>query len=102
MARDTSGLLLKRTNGNELLASLQRFFNQQTSLDHIIQTVKEMMGILPDNLTAVIIFALLIGLRASEACESVKLLNSKGMSVDIPITTQISKYYSIILYPLFP
>ena len=32
--------LLKWTNGNESLASLQRFFNQQTSLDHMIQTVK--------------------------------------------------------------
>jgi hypothetical protein len=33
--------ILKWTNGNESLAILQKYFNQQTSLDYMKQTVKE-------------------------------------------------------------
>ena len=65
---------LKWSNGNESLATLQRFFNQETSLDHMIQTVKEMMRVLPRQMALVIRHALLTGLRPSEACESVRLL----------------------------
>lgn len=101
MARDTSGSYIEVwTNGNESLASLQEFFNQQTSLDHIIQTVTEMTRVLSDNLTAVIIFALFIGLRVLEAYESVKLLILRVCQLAIPYYNQISKYYSIILYPI--
>ena len=65
---------LKWSNGDESLATLQRFFNQETSLDHMIQTVKEMMRVLPRQMALVIRHALLTGLRPSEACESVRLL----------------------------
>jgi hypothetical protein len=50
--------LLKWANGNESLASLQRFFNQQSSLDHMIQKVKEMMRVLPKSMAIVIRHAL--------------------------------------------
>jgi hypothetical protein len=69
---------LKWTNGNESLQSLQRFFNPDLSLDHMIQKVKEMICVLPRPFGTVIKFACLTGLRPSECVESVKLLNSEG------------------------
>jgi hypothetical protein len=64
------------TNGNESLQALERFFNPAMSLDHMIEKVKEMMRVLPATMVAVIRFTCLTGLRPSEACESVRLLNS--------------------------
>jgi hypothetical protein len=72
---------LKWSNGNESLATLQRFFNEERSLDHIIQTVKEMMRVLPRQMALVIRHALLRGLRPSEACESVRLLNVQNLDI---------------------
>ncbi|MDQ4102159.1 MAG: hypothetical protein M3115_08255 [Thermoproteota archaeon] len=66
---------LKWTSGNESIKSLERFFNPEMDLDRMIWIVKEMMRILPGHMSAVIKFALLTGLRPSEACESVRLLN---------------------------
>ncbi len=65
---------LKWTTGNESLTSLQRFFNLKTGLEYMLKRVKEMMRVLPDHTSAVIKFALLTGLRPSEAYESVRLI----------------------------
>ena len=53
----------------------ERFFDEQTSLDSMISKIREMIRVLPVRMAAVIRFACLVGLRASEAVESVRLLN---------------------------
>jgi len=68
---------LKWSAGNESLQAMERFFNPQMSLDHMIAKVREMMGVLPPAMAGVIRFACLTGLRPSEACESVRLINSQ-------------------------
>ena len=69
---------LKWTNGDESLQSLQRFFNPNLTLDSMLQRIKEMMRVLPATMAAVIRFAVLTGLRPSEACESVRLICCKS------------------------
>ena len=68
------------TNGNESLQALERFFNTAMSLDRMIEKVKEMMRALPAIMAAVIKFACLTGLRPSEACEALRLLNSENLT----------------------
>ena len=67
---------LKWSSGNNSLQSLERFFNPDLTLDVMLQKVREMMQVLPTDMAVVIRFAVLTGLRPSEACESVRLLNS--------------------------
>lgn len=90
--------LLKWTNGNESLASLQRFFNQHTSLAHMIETVKKMMRVLPRQMALVIRHALLTGLRPSEACESVRLIR-RSVHLNIPYYNQEQQILQHYLYP---
>jgi hypothetical protein len=71
---------LKWTSGNESLVALQRFFNPELSLDHMLQKVKKMMLVLPAHMALVIRHALLTGLRPTEAIESVRLITYKGKS----------------------
>ena len=78
---------LKWSTGNDSLTSLQRFFNPETSLDHMLKRVKEMMRVLPDHKSAVIKFTLLTGLRPSEPCESVRLLKND-------CSQAVTKYYN--------
>jgi hypothetical protein len=54
---------------------MERFFNPSMSLDHMIDKVREMMRVLPNTMAAVVRFACLTGLRPSESCESVRLIN---------------------------
>ena len=74
---------LKWSTGNESVQALQRFFNSEMSLDHMLQRVREMMRVLPADMAAIVRHAVLTGLRPSEACESVRLLNSGYMSATI-------------------
>jgi hypothetical protein len=67
---------LRWTNGDESLRSFQRFFNPEDSLDKLIARVNEMVHKLPAFMGQIIKFGVLTGLRASEAIESVRLLNS--------------------------
>jgi hypothetical protein len=67
---------LKWTTGNESIASLERFFNPNLTLDSMLSKVREMMRVLPATMAAIIRFAVLTGLRPSEACESVRLICS--------------------------
>jgi len=67
---------LKWTTGNESIASLERFFNPNLTLDSMLQRIKEMIRVLPATMAAVIRFTVLTGLRPAEACESVRLLRS--------------------------
>jgi hypothetical protein len=66
---------LKWTNGNESLQALERFFNPQMSLDHMLQWVRQAIAVLPCHMGEVIRFNCLTGLRPSEAVESVRLIN---------------------------
>jgi hypothetical protein len=97
---------LKWTTGNESIASLERFFNPNLTLDSMLSKVKEMIRVLPATMAAVIRFAVLTGLRPSEACESVRLLNSGQVTdhkntrrnisthVEIKIPEDTSNYYN--------
>jgi hypothetical protein len=53
---------------------MQRFFNPELSLDKLLDKIREMIRVLPDNMAEIVKFACLTGLRPSEACESVRLL----------------------------
>ena len=76
------------TNGNESLQSLQRFFDTNLSLDSMLSKIRQMIGVLPSAMSAIIRFACMTGLRPTEACESVRLL---GRNVTNDIITQ---YYN--------
>ena len=66
---------LKWTTGDESIASLERFFNPNLTLESMLSRVKEMIRVLPATMAAIIRFAVLTGLRPSESCESVRLIN---------------------------
>jgi hypothetical protein len=76
---------LKWSNGGNSIQSFERFFNPQMSLDHMIDRVRKMMQALPRPMSEIVRFACLTGLRPAEACESVRLLNDKGVSIDTPL-----------------
>jgi hypothetical protein len=63
------------TNGNESIQSLERFFNEELTLDIMLQRIKQMVGILPPYIGRTIKFGTLVGLRSTEILESVKLIN---------------------------
>ena len=66
---------LKWSNGLGSLQSLQRFFNPNLTLDSMLQRVRNMIEHLPRSMIPIIKFACLTGLRPTEACESVRLIN---------------------------
>jgi hypothetical protein len=66
---------LKWSNGSNSLQSLQRFFNPNLTLDSMLQRVRNMIEHLPRSMVPIVKFACLTGLRPTEACESVRLLN---------------------------
>ncbi|MBD0327751.1 MAG: hypothetical protein ICV68_15050 [Pyrinomonadaceae bacterium] len=67
---------LKWSSGNNSLQSLQRFFNPGLTLEGMLSKIREMCRVLPAHMCALIRFAVLTGLRPTEACESVKLVRS--------------------------
>jgi hypothetical protein len=79
---------LKWSSGNNSLQALQRFFNTNLTLESMLSKVKEMIRVLPSDISYVIRFAVLTGLRPSEACESVRLLNVKN------VNDHVSRYYN--------
>src|SRR5919106_5404656 len=52
----------------------ERFFDEQLTLDIMLQRIKEMIRLLPPFMAQIIKFGCLVGLRASEVLESVRLL----------------------------
>ncbi len=52
--------LIRWSNGNESFQGLQRFFDENMSLDYMIDKVKEMMGVLPKPMALIIRHALLM------------------------------------------
>ena len=65
---------LKWSRGDPM-THFERFFNEELTLDVMLQRIKEMIDILPVQMGKIIKFACLIGLRPSEVVESVRLLN---------------------------
>ncbi len=53
----------------------ERFFNPELTLDVMLQRIRQMIRSIPRHMAAVVKFNCLTGLRASEAIESVRLLN---------------------------
>src|SRR5918996_289538 len=68
---------LKWSRGDPM-THFERFFNEELTLDVMLQRIKEMIDILPVQMGKIIKFACLIGLRPSEVVESVRLLNGGG------------------------
>jgi hypothetical protein len=54
----------------------ERFFNEGLTLDVMLQRIRKMIAVLPTFMGQIIKFGCLVGLRASEVIESVRLLNS--------------------------
>ena len=67
---------LKWSSGNESLQALERFFNPEMGLEQMIDRVKAMMQVLPPVMSNTVKYGILTGLRPSEVCESVRLLNN--------------------------
>jgi hypothetical protein len=65
---------LRWTTDTESITAMERFFNPQCSLDHMLQRVKAMIQVLPYHMGLVVRHALLTGLRCVEAVESVRLI----------------------------
>ena len=65
---------LKWSNGDSI-QHFHRFFNDELTLDVMLQRIKEMIRLLPVQMGKIIKFGCLVGLRASEVIESVRLLN---------------------------
>ena len=65
------------TTGNESLTALTTFFDDNKSLETMIEWVRKAIAILPAPHGAVIRFNCLTGLRPTEACESVRLLTAR-------------------------
>jgi hypothetical protein len=65
---------LKWSTGNENLAAFTRFFDDNKTLDSMLDWVRRAIKALPAHMCAVVKFNVLTGLRPSEAVESVRLL----------------------------
>jgi hypothetical protein len=58
----------------------ERFFNEGFTLDIMLQRIRNMIANTPTPIPEIIKFACLVGLRASECVEAVRLLNSCELS----------------------
>ena len=59
------------------LNHFQRFFDEELTLDIMLQRIRQMVRLLPPFMAQIIKFGCLVGLRAAEVIECVKLLNDK-------------------------
>jgi Archaeal phage integrase len=63
------------STGTEKIDAFTRFFDDSKSLDTMLQWLREATRILPNQYANLFLFCTLTGLRASEAIESIRLLN---------------------------
>ncbi|MDQ3968885.1 MAG: hypothetical protein M3275_10885 [Thermoproteota archaeon] len=87
---------LKWSRGDPMI-HFERFFNEGLTLDVMLQRIKEMIEILPVQMGKIIKFGCLVGLRASEVIESVRLLNSENVKNHVNgknLQTQEISYYN--------
>ena len=67
---------LKWSMGDPMI-HFERFFNEGLTLDVMVQRIRQMIRLLPPFMGKIIKFGCLVGLRASETLECVKLINDK-------------------------
>ena len=67
---------LKWSKGDSSMQAFQRFFNEELTLDSMLQRIKEMCSKLPIQMSRIVKYGVLVGLRPSEVVESVKLINN--------------------------
>jgi intergrase/recombinase len=67
---------LKWTSGNEKLNALQRFFNDSLTLEKMLEWLKETIKQYPIACGNVLLYCTLLGVRPTEALESVKLVQN--------------------------
>jgi hypothetical protein len=67
---------LSWSTGTEKLDAFARFFNQDRTLDTMIQWLREALSVLSTKHASLLFFSTLTGLRGSEAVESIRLLNA--------------------------
>lgn len=91
------GYSLKWSAGNESVQALQRFFDSNLTLDSMLDKVREMIRLSPMPCGIVVKFNCQAGLRPTEACESVKLINQLQLNVQPELGSQpvtSNKYYN--------
>ncbi len=57
------------------ITHFERFFNEQLTLETMLQRIREMIARIPTSMGQIVKFGTLIGARASEVIECVKLIN---------------------------
>jgi hypothetical protein len=67
---------LKWTSGNEALATFERFFDDNKTLDTMIQSLRQARQVLPKAYGDTLLFCTLTGLRASECINCIKLIRN--------------------------
>lgn len=67
---------MKWTTGDESLQALHRYFDDSLTLEAMLAEIKKMIAVLGGFMGQIIKFAVLTGLRPSEAVESIRLLNN--------------------------
>jgi hypothetical protein len=71
---------LQWSTGTEKIDAFTRFFNEDKTLDTMLQWLHEAMQVLPKAYANFFLFCTLTGLRASECVEAVRLLNSHQLT----------------------
>jgi hypothetical protein len=69
---------LKWSKGVDAMQAFEKFFDPNMTIESMIRRVKVMIEVLPPHMGQVIKFACLVGLRPTEVCDSVRLLNSSS------------------------
>jgi hypothetical protein len=67
---------LQWSAGTEKIDAFTRFFNEDRTLDTMLQWLREAMQVLPRHYANFYLFCTLTGLRASECMEAVRLINT--------------------------
>jgi hypothetical protein len=67
---------LQWSAGTEKIDAFTRFFNEDRTLDTMLQWLREAMQVLPRHYANFHLFCTLTGLRASECVEAVRLINT--------------------------
>jgi hypothetical protein len=67
---------LNWSTGTQKLNAFTRFFDDNNALDAMIQWLRQAIQVLPKSYSNFFVFSTLTGLRASEAIDSVRLINA--------------------------
>ena len=81
---------LQWSTGTEKLDAFTRFFDDGKDLDTMIGWLKEALKVMPSNYSNFFLFCTLIGMRASECVEAVRLLMHSSTTYYSPKVTYLS------------